>query len=315
MAERSDIGDRRAVVVFGETLVDEFPDRSVLGGAPFNVAYHLQHFGLAPLLVTRIGEDANGDRLVAAIASAGMNTRGVQRDATLPTGRVRVTFGDGGHRFEILDDQAYDAINANDAVRAVGATNDTMSAASGALRRLVYFGTLAQRSERSRAALDAVLAECNGICWCDLNLRAPFDTTDVIVRSLEAADVLKLNSDELDSVARRLGLDGSDAGAHAASLLERYRLQSVLVTCGPDGAWALDAAGTYVRVEGRPLAGPLADTVGAGDGFAAVAIVGLSRQWSLRETLERADALARAICLVHGAIPYDRTVYQTIDAP
>ena len=34
-------------IIFGEVLFDTFPDgTAVLGGAPFNVAWHLQGFGL-----------------------------------------------------------------------------------------------------------------------------------------------------------------------------------------------------------------------------------------------------------------------------
>ena len=49
-----------AVALFGEILVDEFLDRSVIGGAPFNVASHLRRFGLDPVLITRVGEDDEG---------------------------------------------------------------------------------------------------------------------------------------------------------------------------------------------------------------------------------------------------------------
>ncbi len=281
------------VAVFGETLVDEFPDRSVLGGAPFNVAYHLKHLGLEPVLVTRVGRDEYGERLWNAIRTAGMDTRGVQRDPVLPTGRVRVTFDDGGHRFEILENQAYDAIDCFHAAAAVRAAQP----------RLVYFGTLAQRSERSRAALDATLNATHSFCWLDINLRAPFDGKDVILRSLEMADDLKLNDDELGIVAGRLDLPGTDPELHVAELIKRFDLRCVTVTCGARGAWSLDVDGNHARVEGRPLDGPLVDTVGAGDGFAAVSIAGFIRDWTPQQTLERADAFARRLCLIRGAIP------------
>lgn len=286
-------GTSGRVVVFGETLVDEFPDRSVLGGAPFNVAYHLKHLGLDPVLVTRIGRDANGDRLWNAIRSAGMDTRGVQRDPVLPTGRVRVSLDDGGHRFEILENQAYDAI---DRVHAAAAVRSTQP-------QLVYFGTLAQRSERSRTALDAMLDATWSSSWLDINLRARFDGKDVILRSLELAYDLKLNDDELGIVAACLGLPGSDPEAHVAAMIKRFDLRCVTVTCGARGAWSLDVDGNHARVEGRPLDGPLVDTVGAGDGFAAVSIAGWIRDWTPQQTLERADAFARSLCLIRGAIP------------
>lgn len=50
----------KAVLLFGEVLVDRFPKRDILGGAPFNVAYHLLGLGrwLRPLLISRIGREA-----------------------------------------------------------------------------------------------------------------------------------------------------------------------------------------------------------------------------------------------------------------
>lgn len=290
---------REWVAVFGETLVDEFPDRSVLGGAPFNVAYHLKRLGIEPLLVTRVGRDDNGDRLLDAMRDAGMDTRGVQRDSVLPTGRVRVTFDEAGHRFEIVENQAYDAIDPDEAVEALRA----------AAPRLVYFGTVAQRCETSRPALDAILGATDCPRWLDINLRAPFDDTDVILRSLDLADDLKLNDDELRIVAGRLDLTGQDPELHVAELIRRFDLRSVTVTCGASGAWSLDADGNRARVEGRPLDGPLVDTVGAGDGFAAVSILGWLRDWTPQQTLERADAFARRLCLIRGAIPDDPEIY------
>ncbi len=296
----SDVTQRRSTVaVFGEMLVDAFPDRSVLGGAPLNVAFHLKRFGLDPVLVTRVGTDEDGDRLVAQIASAGLDTSGVQRDPDHPTGRVRITLDDGGHRFEILENQAYDFV---DPVRVA-------ELAATIAPGLFYFGTLAQRADVSRRALDTLLDVWDCPRWLDINLRSPFDDPEVIRCSLEAADHVKLNDGELETVAALYGFGGRDAVAWAGALIGACRLASVVVTCGADGAWSLDAGGTYVRVEGKPLATPLADTVGAGDGFAAVSIVGLVRGWPARETLERADAFARAICGIHGAIPQDPAFY------
>ena len=73
-----------SVALFGELLVDELPDRCVMGGAPFNVAYHLRRFGLDPVLITRVGEDAEGEQLLTALENWGLDTRGVQRDPGHP---------------------------------------------------------------------------------------------------------------------------------------------------------------------------------------------------------------------------------------
>ncbi|MES9966998.1 MAG: carbohydrate kinase, partial [Sedimenticola sp.] len=50
-----------SLCIFGEVLFDIFPgDERVLGGAPFNVAWHLQAFQAEPLFISRIGNDPLG---------------------------------------------------------------------------------------------------------------------------------------------------------------------------------------------------------------------------------------------------------------
>ncbi len=288
-------GDRSrgapTVITFGETLVDQFDDRHVLGGAPFNVACHLGALGAHPVLVTRTGKDALGDELLQAMDARGLDLRGVQRDPVRPTGRVRVTEDAGGHRFDILPDQAYDYIHPGLA-RMVGLSVHPA---------LVYFGTLAQRAE-SRRALRELLCTVDSQVFLDVNLRDPWVDADTLRWSLRRAGVVKLNEDELVRIADLLALDGSTSRDVAAVLVAAYGLRRLVVTCGAAGAWTLDAAGRVESVSGTALP-RVVDTVGAGDGFSAVFIVGLLRRWPLADTLARADAFARALCEIRGAVP------------
>jgi len=94
-------------LIFGEVLFDHFPDGSVvLGGAPFNVAWHLHAFGLKPLMVSRIGHDELGEKVEAAMRSWGMDCSGLQRDPDHPTGTVEVQFDDGEPIYEIVENVA-----------------------------------------------------------------------------------------------------------------------------------------------------------------------------------------------------------------
>ena len=132
---------------FGEILFDVFPDgREVLGGAPFNVAWHLQGFGLAPLLISRVGADAAGERIRTAMAAWGMRLDGLQTDPEHPTGRVTVSLRDGEPSFDIVTDSAWDFISADELPDLIPA--------------LVYHGSLALRHPVSAAALEALLARC-----------------------------------------------------------------------------------------------------------------------------------------------------------
>lgn len=290
---------KNVVVLFGEVLADIFPDRSVLGGAPFNVARHLQAFGLFPLLITRVGDDPLGRELVTTMTRLGMTTEGVQQDPLRPTGQVIVHIEEDGHRFEIPPDQAYDFIDVNDASKA----------ALSAAPELIYFGSLAQRHEVSFNALNNILQTVKSRRILDINLREPWYTMQRIKQSLSHAELVKMSEDELNVIAKSLNIPGNNAYAQAAAMIKQFSLQQLLVTCGARGAWQLDADGNKLLQQGESIR--LVDAVGAGDGFTAVFITGILRGWSSAVTLSRANAFAGALCGVRGAIPDEPGFYDS----
>ena len=285
------------VVAFGETLVDQFRDRNVLGGAPFNVACHLAALGSHPVLVTRAGKDKLGEQLMQAMADRGLDMRGVQSDPSRPTGRVRVSESATGHVFDILSDQAYDHIHAGMARMAAMSAHPT----------LVYFGTLAQRGE-SRRALQEMLTAVETCAFLDVNLRDPWVAPDVLNWSLQQAAVVKMNEEELTRICTLFSLGGSTPETSAAALLSSFDLKRIVVTQGPAGSWTLDRAGRIERAGGHPVA-KLVDTVGAGDGFAAVFMLGMLRNWPVDIQMARADEFASAICGIRGAVPSSPDFY------
>ncbi|MHB1083745.1 MAG: PfkB family carbohydrate kinase [Thiobacillus sp.] len=287
----------QTVVAFGETLVDQFRDHSVMNGAPFNVACHLAALGAHPVLVTRAGKDDLGDQLLQIMAARGLDRLGVQRDPGRPTGRVKVTETDNGQSFSILSNQAYDYIHASLA-RKVG-----MSVRP----EMVYFGTLSQRGD-SRRALRDMLGAVNARVFLDVNLRDPWVDAETLRWSLQQARVVKLNTDELMRVSTLLSLHGETPEARASKLVSGFDLERLLVTCGEAGAWTLDRAGRIEFVTG-PSIPHIVDTAGAGDGFAAIVILGMLRGWSLTDQLARADAFARALCRIQGAVPASKDFY------
>lgn len=283
------------VALFGEVLADVFPERSVLGGAPFNVARHLRRFGLHPLLVTRIGDDALGTQLLQELGQLDIDAAGFQRDRDYPTGQVRVTLQGDGHRFDILPDQAYDRI-CPDATRRLLAHHQP---------RLAYFGTLALRSPQSRGAAMAFLESVDCPRFLDINLRDPWYDAGLIELALTAADRVKLNEQELATVADLLGLEGNTEEERAGALQQRYRLEQVLVTCGAAGSWLLLQDGRLFRGPAAAPGLPVVDTVGAGDAFSAVFLLGQLLDWPAGLTLQRAGTYAGALCGVRGAAPPD----------
>jgi fructokinase len=283
--------DRRPLV-FGEVLFDVMPDGTrVLGGAPFNVAWHLEAFGLRPLMITRVGADDSGDEVLAAMASWGMDTSGVQRDDAHPTGRVQVELEDGEPTFHILPDQAYDQVDREVAVQL--ASTESFG--------LMYHGSLISRGEVSRSALDGVKGSTELPVFVDVNLRDPWWERKDVMASVDQARWVKLNEAELELLA------GSFEVETAETFRSDHGLDAVIVTRGGWGAVVVDGNGTYHAAP--PAQVEVVDTVGAGDAFSAMFILALVEEWSTETTLERALEFAAALCTVRGATVRDRGFY------
>jgi fructokinase len=256
------------------------------------------------MLVTRLGKDETGYRLLNAIQATGLPIQGVQQDCLHPTGTVRIAVdADRGHRFEITPDQAWDFIHA-DMARLVGLMSRP---------QWVYFGTLAQRAA-SRPALRALLQTTRANGFLDINLRDPWVRKDVLRWSLGKAHIAKMNEEELHRVARMMGLGSDDSRELAARLNNAFDIDQLLVTQGAAGAWLQSADGTRFRTRAtQPDTGAateVVDTVGAGDAFAAVFLLGQTQGWPIDQILDRAHHFAGQICRVRGAIPESADFYQ-----
>ena len=314
-----------AAVVFGEALVDDFGDLQVVGGAPFNVARNLAGFGMPPLMVTRIGDDANGVRLRDEFRRFGMSEAALQVGEGEATGRVQVErTGDGSHRFHILPDQAYDRVQPAPMLAALaglanagtGAAARTGTGPAVLAPAAVYFGTLAQRTPDGRAALQALLQACKAPRYLDLNLRDGQATEATVFDSLCHADTLKVNEEELvqlfDWYAHispgTADMDSLDVRLACAELITKFSLASIIVTLGPRGAVHYGADGEVIA-SGPADVPRMVDTVGAGDAFSAVYLYGSAQGWPLALTMARANAFAGAICGIAGAVPQDTAFY------
>ena len=298
-------GTPPGVALLGEALFDSFDGIDVPGGAPLNVACHLQALGIRVRLVTRVGSDEAGRTLLAFLKARGLDLSGVQRDGGHRTGRVTVRSDGVQNRFEILDPSAWDFLDLGEARRAVSEFRPS----------LVYFGTLALRRPASRDAILSVADDPGPLRFCDLNLRPPWFDGDTVREALTRGDVVKLNGEELVETVRLLGLDGSSDAAR--SLLSHFRIRTLVVTRGERGARRLDRTADGIEevvVPGAPPDGGVADTVGAGDAFAAVVAVGLLEGWDPIASVSRADELARRIVAVRGALPTDPSLYRALRA-
>jgi len=276
--------------IFGEVLFDHFPDgRRVLGGAPFNVAWHLRAFGANPYFLSRVGDDSDGAAVRLAMQDWGMDTRGLQTSKARPTGCVRVSIEEGEPSYDIAHPAAWDEIQPD---------LPSMEIA------LLYHGSLALRSNGSRRACQRLRDTDPGLVFIDVNLRPPWWNRKQVLKVLENAHWVKLNRQELDLLAP----SGGAWQDRVFTLLRRHGLQGGVITDGARGAAIVTAAGE--RLASRPADGiVVADTVGAGDALAAVIILGLLRGWALDVCLRRAQSFASAVVGRHGATVRDAGFY------
>lgn len=283
----------RRPVVFGEVLFDQFPDGSVvLGGAPFNVAWHLQAFGQAPLFISRVGDDPLGRRIRDAMRGWGMDTAGLQLDSAHPTGTVAVRISDGEPSYDIVAERAYDFVES--------AKLPPLPAGG-----LLYHGSLALRHPVSRAACEALCNALWSAVFVDVNLRPPWSDPEQLRALLHGARWAKLNEHELAILAP----SGADLLAQAAELQAVTGIELLIVTRGAKGAVVRRSNGTLERVAPAAAATAVIDTVGAGDAFTSVLILGLLQGWELPQTLQRAQAFASAVVGVRGATVADPGFY------
>ena len=290
-------------IIYGEVLFDIFPDgRKVLGGAPFNVAWHLQGFDLAPMVISRVGPDAEGQNVLDAMKDWGLDTQGIQHDASFPTGGVEITMQGTDHRFDIRAEQAYDYIDYQALAEAID--DQPLS--------LIYLGSLIMRNQTSRETLERLLDEKQLPIFVDINLRDPWWDAVGIESIMSRARWAKLNNEELATLVP--GTVQSEEGLMLAAneALARFELDAIVVTRGADGAFITTADGT---VTGKPdTVDDLVDTIGAGDAFCAVTLFGLHAGWSASEIIERALGFAAEICKQRGATSSNHELYENTHA-
>ena len=282
---------KKVVVGLGEVLWDLLPAGKQLGGAPANFAYHAHELGVDSRVITRIGSDASGKEILKRFEELGLACDYVEVDPKAPTGTVSVELSsDGQPHFTIHTDVAWDNLQISDLALALMARADA-----------VCFGSLAQRNPAARDTIRALVAATPAGCLrvFDINLRKQFFSRETIQRSLELANVLKINDQELPVLAKRCGLHG-EPRSQMEELASKFHLVAVVLTRGARGS-LLFSKGRFSEHSGLQV--KVVDAVGAGDAFTAVMVTGFLLGYDLDEINKRANALAAYVCSQAGATP------------
>ena len=280
-----------SAVGIGELLWDIFPNGKELGGAPANFAYHFSALGGEGLIVSCLGVDSPGDEILKRLETLSLTSRYIAIDAGHPTGTVTVDVGvEGEPSFTIHENVAWDFIPYSPLLTELGTNIDAIS-----------FGTLAQRSEVSRATIQALIKQLprSTLRLFDINLRQTFYSREVIEWSLEACNILKLNESELQVLSRLLQMQG-DEMTLLNDLSRRFNLEIIALTRGAKGS-ILFNRGTVSVHDG--IKTDVVDTVGSGDAFAAALLSGILSGIELDTINGYANRLASYICSQQGATP------------
>lgn len=267
------------VTLFGEILFDVFEDGPRLGGAPLNLAVHLHRLGAEVHLISAVGNDALGEVALKEITRQGLDTSQIAK-LPHPTGTVTVKLDERKvPTYEFSSDCAYDHIPLPESDELDG--------------DLFCFGTLAQRSAESRKTLQSLLSRKPGRIFCDVNLRQNFYDRTILQKSLEAADLVKLNDEELPIIAALF-----DLAPESEALAQRFNLETLIVTLGPRGCEVLH--------HGKKIFSPawpakIVSTVGAGDSFSAAFLYTLLAGCDVLEAAEAGNRLAAQVAAQQGA--------------
>jgi fructokinase len=284
--------DKFTTIGLGEVLWDVLPGGRQLGGAPSNFAYMTSLLGDEGIVASRVGADDLGTETKRRLAHMGLSTEWVQLDSAHPTGIARVQVDAAGQpSFEIAEPAAWDFLEWTPAWQLLAHRADA-----------VCFGSLAQRHPDSRRTthsfLKTIRPEAPRVF--DVNLRQSFYSEEVLSESLQNADIVKLNHDELPILFRLLGFPFGDEESAARSLLDTFRIKLVCVTRGASGSLLATAS---AKNEHPGIPTRVADTVGSGDAFTAALTYHYLRRASLATMNEAANRLGSWVASQTGAMP------------
>lgn len=279
---------KKKILCAGEILWDSMPPGLFLGGAPYNAGYHLNKLGLDVYIISRVGDDDLGREAVKRAEASGVYTDLIQVDPDLSTGFVEVNLGaDGIPEYNIKKPVAWDEISLNPELAGVAESADAL-----------IFGTLAQRSETSRNTIRQ-LGKTDRLKVLDLNFRFPYVDPDITDQSLQMADVVKMNHEELEQLQKWFSLSGEMKEA-IRQVSDRFSLEMVCVTSGAVGALLWDGSRFY---EGKSYKVNVADTVGSGDAFLAVLVSGYLKGVPPEKLIRYSNRMGAFIATQNGGTP------------
>jgi ribokinase len=263
---------------WGQEVVAEGRASAVAGQAG-NLALTLAGLGVPTQVVGAVGDDAAGGEIVSALARAGVGTDAIRVRPGEGTPLSVALVREDGERAFVSDLGGPDPVEWQQ-VRRVTAADAVAFLCLVGVFNLPGFDAHAAREGLAAARADGIRTVLD-TGWDPGGWAGA--TRAGIVDLLTEVDVFLPNLDEAEM------LTGQRDPARAAAQLATHGPSAVVVKCGPDGSYGLQAdwAGA---VPAFPAS--VQDAVGAGDSFNAGFIAAQLAGLGLRESMERGGAVA-----------------------
>lgn len=277
------------VLSFGEIVWDIYPDKEYVGGAPLNFAAHLAKHKHHVCMASSVGNDLLGRKSLDFMDRCDVFNRHVYQDEYRSTGTCTVTLTENGiPRFDLAENVAYDDIPLSQVMEDYN---------------LLYFGTLALRSEKNREELTSFIREKKiRHVFVDLNIRSPFYSKESVMFAISEATILKMSSEDLGAISSYFD-ECEDHKQFARLLAGVYtNLKVIIVTLGEDGSFVLDCR-NHLEYECPIVPCEVRSTVGAGDSYSAGFVHQYVHRKPIPECMEYASRLASFVVSKVDAIP------------
>ncbi len=286
------------ITSIGEILFDLYPDHKKLGGAPLNFIFHIKKLTDNGNIISRVGKDVLGNKVINGLSHAGISADFIQHDNLHPTGMAKVILDKNGKPdFEIDTDRAYDFIEITEE------NSNLINTETDCL----YFGTLAQRSQISSETIKSFFNR--GLKYfSDINLRQNFYNEEILKSTLEAADFIKANYDEMRVLNDIFIQTEYSTEKVALELMEKFNLNMIAVTRGKDGSSIFENGKRYNHSN---VDDKVVDTTGAGDAFSAMLCIGYLHGFEIPYINKLANDFASDICQFEGALPKNDRIYES----
>ena len=276
-------------VCFGEVLFDNFPKHSKIGGAPLNVSLRLQSYGINVAVISSVGKDGNGKKIISYLKKSGVNTKNITVQEEYQTGCVNVVLNEKGiASYDIAYPVAWDKIVHKESQEGVVANSD-----------FFVFGSLVCRDALSRSTLFELLKLAPYKVF-DVNLRIPYYTQELLQDLMLASDFIKFNDDELFEIALTMGSKFNSLEQTIEFIAKETNTDAICVTKGAYGA-VLYISGTFYYNSGYRI--KVLDTVGSGDSFLASILYKLFNNEKPQDAINFGCAVGAMVAKSEGANP------------